>query len=232
MTMRGQAMMAVAAGFLLLAPAPAMAISTLTFDGNICDASGVGACSNGNQIGASHGSTAQLAISYRSINTTTNAVATPHLNFWSTGYGNLSRVVYGGSNPTNFRSEILFAPASGFEVRLIDFAAGCYLNRASCRTMRYTVDSFGGTAIAAGTGIGTLHPASVNIAINSGWFADGIKLTWGPDGYDVGLDNIRFDVRPVASGGVVPEPASWAMLIAGFGLTGAVSRRRRRSVVA
>lgn len=29
------------------------------------------------------------------------------------------------------------------------------------------------------------------------------------------------------SGGVVPEPASWAMLIAGFGLVGATMRRRR-----
>jgi hypothetical protein len=29
------------------------------------------------------------------------------------------------------------------------------------------------------------------------------------------------------AGGVVPEPASWAMLIAGFGLVGAVARRRR-----
>jgi hypothetical protein len=32
--------------------------------------------------------------------------------------------------------------------------------------------------------------------------------------------------------GAVPEPASWAMLITGFGLVGAVSRRRRQSVVA
>lgn len=29
------------------------------------------------------------------------------------------------------------------------------------------------------------------------------------------------------SGGIVPEPASWMMLIAGFGLTGAALRRRR-----
>jgi hypothetical protein len=28
-------------------------------------------------------------------------------------------------------------------------------------------------------------------------------------------------------GGEVPEPATWAMLIAGFGLVGAVARRRR-----
>jgi hypothetical protein len=31
----------------------------------------------------------------------------------------------------------------------------------------------------------------------------------------------------VESTGAVPEPASWAMLIAGFGLTGAAMRRRR-----
>ncbi len=31
---------------------------------------------------------------------------------------------------------------------------------------------------------------------------------------------------------VVPEPASWAMLIAGFGLTGAVMRRRRMAIAA
>lgn len=29
-------------------------------------------------------------------------------------------------------------------------------------------------------------------------------------------------------GGIIPEPASWAMLIAGFGMVGAVARRHRR----
>ncbi|WP_353200316.1 PEPxxWA-CTERM sorting domain-containing protein [Sandarakinorhabdus sp.] len=35
-----------------------------------------------------------------------------------------------------------------------------------------------------------------------------------------------------AATGAVPEPASWAMLIAGFGLTGAAMRRRRTAVAA
>jgi PEP-CTERM motif len=39
----------------------------------------------------------------------------------------------------------------------------------------------------------------------------------------LGVDNIVSGTV----GGVVPEPASWAMLIAGFGLTGAAMRRRR-----
>ena len=36
----------------------------------------------------------------------------------------------------------------------------------------------------------------------------------------------------IPGNGAVPEPASWAMLIAGFGLVGAVARRRRGRVVA
>jgi hypothetical protein len=34
-------------------------------------------------------------------------------------------------------------------------------------------------------------------------------------------------VFTASSGAVVPEPASWALLIAGFGLVGAAARRRR-----
>lgn len=41
-----------------------------------------------------------------------------------------------------------------------------------------------------------------------------------------------FDVTSfsVGSAGAVPEPESWAMLIAGFGLAGAAMRRRRAAV--
>jgi hypothetical protein len=36
----------------------------------------------------------------------------------------------------------------------------------------------------------------------------------------------QFDTRPT-SVGAVPEPGTWAMLIAGFGLVGAMVRRKR-----
>ncbi len=42
-------------------------------------------------------------------------------------------------------------------------------------------------------------------------------------GPDLRIDNLSFTVDPPA----VPEPATWAMMIAGFGLTGAAMRRSR-----
>jgi hypothetical protein len=61
-----------------------------------------------------------------------------------------------------------------------------------------------------------------------------------PDGFRLDLisDTTSFNYwnaagpNPFITPGGVPEPASWAMLIAGFGLTGTVMRRRTPSAVA
>ena len=44
------------------------------------------------------------------------------------------------------------------------------------------------------------------------------------------LDAQNFDLYPYAAGGV-PEPATWAMMIMGFGLVGFAARRRAAAVV-
>lgn len=50
----------------------------------------------------------------------------------------------------------------------------------------------------------------------------------GPEPAGFAIDNLRFGERGQVVVPGIPEPTSWAMLIAGFGLTGAVLRRRRQ----
>ena len=65
----------------------------------------------------------------------------------------------------------------------------------------------------------------LTIGAGSGW----------PDGFTGAIDNVQFAFAggPSASFdfAVVPEPAAWALMIAGFGMVG-VAARRRRTVVA
>ena len=56
------------------------------------------------------------------------------------------------------------------------------------------------------------------------------------DGGWLAFDDITYSVDPTGGvgipGGPVPEPAAWALMIAGFGLTGAAMRRRRADLLA
>jgi hypothetical protein len=47
-------------------------------------------------------------------------------------------------------------------------------------------------------------------------------------GNDFAIDDVNFSTRSIVE--FVPEPATWAMMIAGFGLVGAAMRRRRPAV--
>lgn len=59
----------------------------------------------------------------------------------------------------------------------------------------------------------------------SGTFAGiGKSIVFRARSQDTFLDDLTFGLEPTA---VVPEPASWAMMIMGFGLSGALLRRRR-----
>jgi len=53
-----------------------------------------------------------------------------------------------------------------------------------------------------------------------------LKLNWG------GTDSPDLFTADFSFGSAVPEPATWAMLIGGFGLAGGALRRRRATLVA
>ena len=79
---------------------------------------------------------------------------------------------------------------------------------------------FSSGAIMVGTGDVFTHFAFNLTSTN------GIGIQWGPDAFNTGIDNVDFSFTPNGGGGV-PEPATWALMIAGFGLVGASIRRRR-----
>lgn len=216
-------MAGVSLGLLAAVPASA-AITTLDFAGNICGAAGNQACGNGTQIGQNYGDGTGVNVTYRSFTAATGATFEPFLKHWSTNYGDLVNVVWGGGNATQHGSEITFAATAGYELRVLSFDAGCYLNRASCRSFPYSITEIGGAQVANGNAMPPANGHSSH-AFSLAFSSAGYVLSWGPDGYDGGLDNIRFEVRAINMG-AVPEPSVWAMLILGFGLVGGAMRRR------
>lgn len=209
-----------------LAPAEA-APTVLTFDGNICGPAGNQVCTDGAEIGQGYGDGTGVNVSYRAL-TAGGGTEQPQLNFWQGGYGDLVRVIYGN---TSFASEITFAALAGYEVALIGFDAACYLDRASCRAIPYSVSELGGSAVASGTASPPIG-ASAAVTLNTAYSTSGFTLRWGPDSFNGGLDNIAFDVRAVTAAPGVPEPATWAMMIVGFGAVGATLRRRHETKAA
>ena len=71
----------------------------------------------------------------------------------------------------------------------------------------------------------TASTLNLGIRASGGGWQGAEDEAWGIDNIQVTYDGVR------SPGGVVPEPATWALMIGGFGLMGA-SLRRRRSLLA
>ena len=71
--------------------------------------------------------------------------------------------------------------------------------------------------------------AIINVYFDGGDSFDAVRFFESPQGGGYESDN--HTVGYFVTKGGVPEPATWAMLITGFGLVGAAARRRRSDVV-
>lgn len=198
-----------------LAAAPAQATQVMNFD-NACLYNG-SACG----ILPTYGDTPQANVSYRAYRAVNGETVHGHLQWWDVGYGDLQGVVFGGSNGTSYVSEIKFTAATGYKLSLLDFDLATYAGRSASTPV--SILDLAGNLLSSFTA-DTAWPKHGHVTANTAYL-DGVILRWGPDGYDVGLDNIRYDVRAIGS--AVPEPGVWAMMILGTGCVGAVLRRRR-----
>jgi hypothetical protein len=190
--------------------------AVLTFDrASAC----AGPCVNYAAISQSYGDTAFMDVSYSARADFGNtALISSDAYFWDNGYGDLTDVVYGGFGNSDVL-EITFTALNGTALKLNSFDSAGYPNVNRDTSVRFYDLSYnlldGFDFVAPGTGRFSYSCADCTIT-------GGFIIQLGPDGYNVGLDNINVTA--------VPEPGSWAMMIAGFGLTGAALRRRRAVV--
>ena len=189
--------------------------TVLIFDGNICN--GGQSCANGGPIDQSYGDTADVDFQtrYESAFPQQGSVY-----FWPNNYNELVNVAFGGNNPS-----IFFALNNPGTIKLNSFNLGGWPN--TSRNTQVTIfDGLGATLFSSGpitvgaNGMSTLFSPNLSSS-------NGIGINWGPDGFNVGIDNIDYTFEGAVAG-AVPEPATWAMMISGFGLVGASMRRSRR----
>lgn len=222
----GLAVATLSVALLTAAPASA-AVTVLTFEGNIC---GGLACVSENPIDASYGDGTGVDVQYRSAENATGVTVEPFLRFWSTNYGDLVGVAY-ANPPGSVFGEIVLQAATGYEIALVGYDIATYLGRVS--TVPVAIESLGGASISIGV-VATNWPTHASFSVNSDYFTDGIRLRFGPDSWNTGIDNITFDVRAISHDvGVVPEPSAWAMMLLGFfGLGSALRSRRHLALLA
>lgn len=110
-------------------------------------------------------------------------------------------------------------PAFGFELLAGEIVRNAEVQQAT-RVAGSTIGSFSDDLVARGLSAGwyTLHVFGKGTANSSKYFVDSIGVASHPDSPP--------DSPPVAN---VPEPGTYAMLLAGLGLVGVFARRRGRS---
>jgi len=188
--------------------------ATLTFDGDIC---GGAACNDSNLIDQSYGDIAgEVDVQYDADRGT---VALENLKAWNVNYETLVDVAYSLNSGAGMAID--FVAAAGYSVSLGGFDIAPYANRV--RDTRVVIkDLAGGTLF--DSGVFTASTAGVT-SYSFGYTSNvGLRIEFGPDSWDVGIDNIEYNTAQINA---VPLPAAGWMLIAGVG--GLMAMRRRKS---
>ena len=132
-----------------------------------------------------------------------------------TGFGQTSQPNFAFSNS----GLGFFNIAAGFTGAL-SFTYGAFTNFTAT-----VFDGLNGT----GTALGSISLAANNVnafdLVTISFSGTGQSFAISGGGAQFGFDDVTFN-EP----GAVPEPASWALMIAGFGLVGSAMRRRKPSV--
>lgn len=195
----------------LIAAAPAAAV-TITFDeidntaGNVFPDGATYLTPEGFRFTNSYGQTGGLLVWARSDNVN----ADPDGATLSHNYGSTTTTV-------------VAEDASLFDLTSIDFADVYNNGTGGTFQMGWTFadDSTGGGVYTLDNLVGLQ-----TFAFNAAGIKNFTILPLTTQGAWIQFDNVVLN----GGGGAVPEPATWAMMIAGFGMVGAMARRRKVAV--
>lgn len=146
--------------------------------------------------------------------------------------------IVGLSTPQQLFSALFYAPCGVANVLGAGSSGGTLTGGSATYTATTSECSAGSLTLAPGQSV--LVVAGMQLPVNRGGFADSSATFTTRLGDDLAPEvqtqlvtslssavDQGAPLNVVGAPGSVPEPASWAMLIAGFGLVGAMARRRR-----
>ena len=172
-----------------------------------------------------NGYTPNVTTEYRTWQISTNTVAYNNLDFWHTNYGDLSKVAYSVTSADHF-AEITLVPEPGWAIRLNSFDLAGYSVTDHPNSQVRILDGTSNTVLIDYSPLTILGSGGTHSSFTPGLTYNGpLSIRFGYNDWNVGIDNINFD--QVAA---VPEPETYAMLLAGLGLIGFMARRRKQTV--
>lgn len=145
--------------------------------------------------------------------------------FWNSGYADLAGVIY---NSINSVLSIEIRALTGFQVTLDSFQIAPYESYTD--TTGYEVADLAdtGTSLLSATGLDLDNSTALTISPNL-TSANGFLITFGPDAWNNGMDNITFTTSalPTTSSTVPDASSTLALLALGLAGLGFAARKRK-----